>query len=275
MLSAFLGSKKEKHIQGTVLLVKKKNSFDLTDVGVSLLDRASECLGRGVSFQLLSASKFDQERGAKGKIGKPAYLENWITKSPDLTAEKFEFKVHFEWEEEVGIPGAFLIKNKHPNEFFLISLTLKNVPLVVESDIHFPCNSWVYHTNRYEDGRIFFSNKAYLPDKTPAPLRRYREEELSKLRGDGIGNRELQERDRVYDFAIYNDLNNPKKHDRPILGGTFGGEIKYPYPRRGRTGRSLIQSVYESKLRSKRRRIFSIEECRLRYLWIQICDKDS
>ncbi|KAI9070597.1 hypothetical protein K1719_047439 [Acacia pycnantha] len=248
MLSA-LGRKKEKQIQGTVVLVKKKNSFDLTDVGSSLFDRASECFGRGVSFQLLSASKFDQERGAKGKIGKPAYLENWIMKSPNLTAEKFEFKVHFEWEEEVGIPGAFLIKNKHPNEFFLISLTLKNVPLVGESEIRFPCNSWVYPTNRYEDGRIFFRNKAYLPDKTPDPLRRFREEELSKLRGDGIGNRELQERDRVYDYAMYNDLNNPKKHDRPILGGTFGGEIKYPYPRRGRTGRSLVKSDYERRLK--------------------------
>ncbi|KAI9100735.1 hypothetical protein K1719_024097 [Acacia pycnantha] len=249
MLSTLLGSKKEKQIQGTVVLVKKKNSFDFTDVGSSLFDRASECLGRGVSIQLLSASKFDRERGAKGKIGKPAYLESWITNSPNLTAEKFEFKVHFEWEEEVGIPGAFLIKNKHPNEFFLISLTLKNVPLVGESEIHFPCNSWVYRTNRYEDGRIFFRNKAYLPDKTPDPLRRYREEELSKLRGDGIGNRELQERDRVYDYAIYNDLNNPKKNDRPILGGTIGGEIKYPYPRRGRTGRSLVQSDYESRVK--------------------------
>lgn len=84
--------------------------------------------------------------------------------------------------------------------------------------------------------------QAYLPDKTPDPLRRYREEELSKLRGDGIGLRELQERDRVYDYATYNDLNNPKKHGRPILGGAIGGEIKYPYPRRGRTGRSLVQS---------------------------------
>ncbi|XP_054781874.1 linoleate 9S-lipoxygenase 6-like [Prosopis cineraria] len=243
-----LGLKKDKQvIQGTVVLVKKINKFDLTDVGVSLADRASECLGQGVSFQLISASKFDPERGAKGKIGKPAYLEGWITKSPDLTAKKFEFKVHFEWEEEVGIPGAFLIKNKHQNEFFLVSLTLKNVPF--DGVIHFPCNSWVYPTNRHEDGRIFFRNMTYLPDKTPNALRRYREEELSKLRGDGIGNRELEKRDRIYDYALYNDLNNPKKYERPILGGMIGGQIKHPYPRRGRTGRSLVMSGYEGRVK--------------------------
>ncbi|XP_054793781.1 probable linoleate 9S-lipoxygenase 5 isoform X2 [Prosopis cineraria] len=247
MLSGLLGRNKDKQIQGTVVLVKKKNTFDLTDVGVSLLDRASECLGQGVSFQLISASKFDRERGAKGKLGKPAYLEGWITKSPDLIAEKSEFKVHFEWEEEVGIPGAFMIKNKHPSEFFLVSLTLKNVPF--EAEIHFPCNSWVYPTNRHEEGRIFFRNMTYLPDKTPDALRRYREEELSKLRGDGIGNRELEERDRIYDYAPYNDLNNPKKYERPILGGMSGGEIKHPYPRRGRTGRSLVKSEYESRVK--------------------------
>ncbi|XP_028782781.1 probable linoleate 9S-lipoxygenase 5 [Neltuma alba] len=252
MLSGFLGSKKRRQIEGTVALVKKKNSFDFTDIRGSLSDRASECLllGRGVSIQLISASKFDRERGGRGKIGKPAYLEKWITKSPHLTAEKSEFEVHFEWEEEVGIPGAIFVKNKHPNEFFLISLKLKNVPLG-ESEIHFPCNSWVYPANGYEEGRVFFSKKTYLPAKTPYPLRDYREEELSKLRGDRIGNRQLEERDRVYQYDVYNDLNNPKKYKRPILGGTVGGEIEYPYPRRGRTGRPLVQSdpEYESRVK--------------------------
>ncbi|KAI9100720.1 hypothetical protein K1719_024082 [Acacia pycnantha] len=134
---------KEKQIQGTVVLVKKKNSFDFTDVGSSLFDRASECLGRGVSIQLLSASKFDQ--GSQRENWKPAYLESWITKSPNLTVESLNSK--------------YTLNGK----------------------------------KKYEDGRIFFRNKAYLPDKTPDPLRRYRDEELSKLRGDGIGNRELQE----------------------------------------------------------------------------------
>ena len=73
----------------------------------------------------------------------------------------------------------------------------------------------------------------------PEPLRKYREEDLKALRGNGEG--ELQEWDRVYDYAYYNDLGNPDKgpdYDRPVLGGS----ADYPYPRRGRTGRPPSES---------------------------------
>uniref|UniRef100_A0A2N9FRU9 Lipoxygenase n=1 Tax=Fagus sylvatica TaxID=28930 RepID=A0A2N9FRU9_FAGSY len=138
------------------------------------------------------------------------------------------FKVTFDWDNEIGVPGAILIKNKHHSEFYLKSITLEDVP--GQGQIHFVCNSWVYPADKYKKDRIFFSNKTYLPSETPTPLRKYREEELVNLRGDGKG--ELQEWDRVYDYAYYNDLGSPK-HMRPILGGSS----EYPYPRRGRTGR--------------------------------------
>lgn len=73
----------------------------------------------------------------------------------------------------------------------------------------------------------------------PAPLRKFREEELEALRGDGKA--ELKFGDRVYDYALYNDLGDPDKSSelaRPILGGSS----EYPYPRRQRTSRPPSKS---------------------------------
>ncbi|ONI04499.1 hypothetical protein PRUPE_6G324600 [Prunus persica] len=184
------------------------------------------------------------ENRFKGKLGEPAYLEDWITTITPLTVGDSAYKVTFDWEEEIGVPGAILIKNNHHSEFFLKTITLEDVPR--EGRVHFVCNSWVYPAEKYTKDRVFFVNKTFLPSETPLPLRKYREEELVHLRGNGKG--ELQEWDRVYDYAYYNDLGNPdkgSKYARPTLGGSS----EYPYPRRGRTGRPPTKTDPNSESR--------------------------
>ncbi|KAH0726824.1 hypothetical protein KY284_002689 [Solanum tuberosum] len=222
-----------KKVKGKVVLMKK-NVLDFTDIKAAVVDEVVELLGEKVSFQLISSSVFDDpENGSEGKRSNPAYLENWLTNITPIIAGESTFSVTFDWDRnEFGVPGAFIIKNFHLNEFFLKSLTLEHVPN--HGKIHFVCNSWVYPAFRYKSDRIFFANQAYLPSETPEPLRKYRENELVTLRGDGTG--KLEEWDRVYDYAYYNDLGDPDKGEeyaRPVLGGSS----EYPYPRRGRTGR--------------------------------------
>ena len=76
--------------------------------------------------------------------------------------------------------------------------------------------------------------QSYLPSETPDALRKYREQELITLRGDGFS--ECQEWYRVYDYATYNDLGNPDAN-KTLARPTLGGSNDYPYPRRGRTSR--------------------------------------
>ncbi|KAK9919844.1 hypothetical protein M0R45_028419 [Rubus argutus] len=223
----------EKKIKGTVVLMKK-NLLELNDLKASFMDRVGELLGKVVSFQLISSVNTDPENEHQGKVGKAAYLENWITTITPLTAEDCEFDVHFDWDESIGVPGAFIIRNEHPSEFYLKSLTLENIP--GEGKIHFACNSWVYPADKYKKDRVFFANKTYLSSDTPVGLKKFREEELVNLRGDDVKKEELETWDRVYDYAYYNDLGIPdkgEKYARPVLGGS-----KFPYPRRGRTGRA-------------------------------------
>ncbi|XP_006344622.1 linoleate 9S-lipoxygenase B [Solanum tuberosum] len=230
IVDAIVGNNDGEKVKGRVILMKK-NVLDFTDISASVVDGVADLLGQKVSIQLISGSV--NADGLEGKRSKPAYLESWLTHITPIIAGESTFSVTFDWDhKEFGVPGAFIIKNLHLNEFFLKSLTLEDVPN--HGNIHFVCNSWVYPSFRYKSDRIFFANQAYLPSETPEPLRNYRENELVVLRGDGTG--KLEEWDRVYDYACYNDLGDPDKGEeyaRPILGGSS----EYPYPRRGRTGR--------------------------------------
>ncbi|KAK7261670.1 hypothetical protein RIF29_27986 [Crotalaria pallida] len=233
-------------IKGTVVLIRK-NALDINsitsvggiigtglDIIGSAVDGLTAFLGRSIELQLISATKADGS--GKGKVGKEAFLEGIITSLPTLGAHESAFNIHFEWDEDFGIPGAFFIKNFMQVEFFLRSLTLEDIPN--HGTIHFIANSWIYNSKTYQYDRIFFANHSYLPSATPAPLVKYREEELELLRGDGTGER--REYDRIYDYDVYNDLGNPDKNEklaRPVLGGN----ATLPYPRRGRTGRKATR----------------------------------
>ncbi|CAK8560363.1 unnamed protein product [Lathyrus sativus] len=248
-------------VKGTVLLMQK-NVLDINvltsatsarglfiggvnaaaGVTNALIDTYTAHWGRSVAFSLISATSTDGS--GKGKVGEKTYLEGLVTSIPILGAGQSAFDIHFDWDSEMGIPGAFYVENKMQGEFFLVSLTLEDIPN--HGTIHFVCNSWVYKHTKYNTKRIFFANKTYLPSKTPAPLVYYRQEELKNLRGDGRGER--VESERIYDYDVYNDLGNPDRKAslaRPVVGGSSN----MPYPRRGRTGRNPSKKDPKSESR--------------------------
>ncbi|XP_061370324.1 linoleate 9S-lipoxygenase-like [Gastrolobium bilobum] len=207
------------------------------------VDTLTSFLGRSVALKLISATAADGS--GKGKVGKQTFLEGLITSLPTLGAGQSAFDIRFEWDTDMGIPGAFYIDNFMQGEFFLVSLTLEDVPN--QGTIHFVCNSWVYNSKKYQSDRIFFANKTYLPKDIPAPLVKYVEDELKTLRGDGTGER--KEHERIYDYDVYNDLGDPDKNQklaRPVLGANSS----FPYPRRGRTGRKPSKKDPKSESRS-------------------------
>ncbi|XP_065853177.1 probable linoleate 9S-lipoxygenase 5 [Euphorbia lathyris] len=206
----------QRKIKGTVILMNFHHT-GLKDIFHGFEDKK-------VSLNLISCVNGDPEHENRGKLGSAAYLETKVILGHH-DEDEVKFDITFDWEEEIGNPGAFIIRNHHHHEFYLKTLTLEDVPGY--DSIHFVCNSWISP----QKDRLFFSNKAYLPNNTPMPLRKYRENELLDLRGNGEG--ELQKDDRIYDYACYNDLGD----DRPILGGC----ADHPYPRRLRTGRPLTK----------------------------------
>ena len=102
---------------------------------------------------------FVAANGLKGNVGKPAYLEKWDTSLPSLSSGESIFKVTFDWDNAIAVPGALIIKNNNTIEFYLKTITL-DVP--GEGHIHFVCNSWVYPVSKYDYDRVFFTNKVMI-----------------------------------------------------------------------------------------------------------------
>ncbi|KAK4361764.1 hypothetical protein RND71_017005 [Anisodus tanguticus] len=211
-----------------IVTVKNKNKEDLKETLVKHLDAFTEKIGRNVALELIST---DMDPNSKEpKKSNQAVLKDWSKKS-NLKTERVNYTAEFVVDSNFGTPGAITVTNKHQQEFFLESITIEGFAC---GPVHFPCNSWVQPKKDHPTKRIFFSNKPYLPNETPAGLIYLRERELRDLRGDGTGVRKLSHR--IYDYDIYNDLGNPDKgidFARPKLGG----KDNVPYPRRCRTGR--------------------------------------
>lgn len=88
----------------------------------------------------------------KGKLGKTTSLNSVSDKHLLSGDNQYTFKIYFDYDDKSA--GAFYIRNLLTTEFFLVSLTLEDIPNI--GNIHFDCNSWVIDK---QGDRIFFANK--------------------------------------------------------------------------------------------------------------------
>ncbi|KAL3676586.1 hypothetical protein R1sor_026534 [Riccia sorocarpa] len=191
--------------QGTVqikgqLVLSKQSFLDLVKIGPGLSpihmaqvfrfpaalldDQLDAIFNQLVALQLVSV---DTKPDGQPKLSEKTTIEKWTTSSGlkgKLIAGDDSYAVNFKVPSDFGKIGAFIIRNNHPNPFYLHDLTIETDTGVV---YEFPCNSWVYNDRIYHDDRVFFSNKSYLPNQTPAGLKPFREREIVALRGDGTG----------------------------------------------------------------------------------------
>lgn len=236
---------------GAARISKKRGSLgnlamlDLIDFPAAIADKAAELLGRKIEIQLISED-LDPQTNA-GKLSAKSTIQGWLTSNGDvdLVADEDFYSITFKVPRDFGTPAAIVIRNNHPNEFFLKSLAIQGPD---KRTIDFPANAWIHKHEHYAKDRVFFYNKVFLPCHTPPGLIEYRERELEQIRGDGTGERKPW--DRIYDFDVYNDLGNPDKDKalaRPVLGSS-----EFPYPRRMRTGRKMtkLDPKSESRLTS-------------------------
>ncbi|KAJ6911396.1 lipoxygenase 6 [Populus alba x Populus x berolinensis] len=183
-------------------------------------------IGKGILIQLVS-EEIDPETNSGKSV--QASVRGWLPK-PSNNEHIIEYAADFTVPFDFGNPGAVLVANLHGREFYLMEIVVHGFDA---GPIFFPANTWIHSSKDNPDSRIIFRNQAYLPSRTPPGIKDLRREDLLSLRGNGKGERKPH--DRIYDYALYNDLGNPDKDDelaRPVLGGE-----KWPYPRRCRTGR--------------------------------------
>uniref|UniRef100_M8BE92 Lipoxygenase 1 n=1 Tax=Aegilops tauschii TaxID=37682 RepID=M8BE92_AEGTA len=189
------------------------------------------------SMSIESALTQIEGSDGRGMRGEAAALDAVIASG------ETELDVELPWDDEaLGAPGAVLVTNHSDLPVYLKLLSLTSPA------VHFVCDGWVYPVGKHPY-RLFFTNDAYVKENTPAALLKDREDELRQLRGEGVpADEPLQKWDRVYDYALYNDLGNPdlrKDLARPVLGGSE----EYPYPRRTRTSRPPTKTDPESEAR--------------------------
>ncbi|KAF3451151.1 hypothetical protein FNV43_RR07242 [Rhamnella rubrinervis] len=202
------------------------------------VDDITDLLGKTFRLELVSNQLDSESRSEKETVKGYAHR---VSQHEDEV--KYESK--FEIPAGFGEVGAVLVENEHHKEMHLKNIVLHGFPN--GSTLNFSCNSWIHSKFDNPTKRIFFANKSYLPSETPSGLKKLREMELEKLRGNGEGQRKTYER--IYDYDTYNDLGDPdnKTSDlaRPVLGGK-----QHPYPRRCRTGRPKCKTDPLSEKRS-------------------------
>ncbi|KAF8087776.1 hypothetical protein N665_0567s0001 [Sinapis alba] len=198
----------------------------------------STVFGRSLLVELISAETDPRTLMEKDPV--KAYARSVLFEG--LGEDKFECE--FDMPEDFGEVGAIRVLNHELKEIFLKEMKLE----LPDGPVTFTCNSWVAPKSEDPTKRTFFSNKSYLPLKTPEPLKKLRKGELETLQGKNRERAgEFEKFERVYDYDVYNDVGDPDKDlelARPVLGG-----LSHPYPRRCKTGRKPCRKDPSSETR--------------------------
>lgn len=211
-----------------VITIRKKLKEKLTEKIEDQWELFVNGIGQGIMIQLISEdidpvtnSGKSVESAVRGWLPKPVTSSN---------VNIFQYEANFGVPSDFGNPGAILITNLHGKEFYLLEIVVHGFD---GGPVFFPANTWIHSRKDNAESRIIFKNQAYLPSQTPAGIKDLRREDLLSIRGNGKGERKHHER--IYDYAVYNDLGNPDK-DKDLARPVLSGEER-PYPRRCRTGR--------------------------------------